>query len=70
MDLHPLLSNLWADKWDLRKKYDGSNLGEKGFNYFNFIVQIILQVLGDTFVGKVIIWIPIKNLFAFQLGKN
>ena len=29
--LHPLSSNLWPDKWDLREEYRESNLDEKGF---------------------------------------
>ena len=35
--LHPLLSNLWADKWDLREDYGGPNLGEKGFQLFQLL---------------------------------
>ena len=35
--LHPLSSNLWADKWDHREGYGRPNLGEKGFQLFQLL---------------------------------
>jgi hypothetical protein len=35
--LHPLSSNLWADKWDHHEGYGGPNLGEKGFQLFQLL---------------------------------
>ncbi|RLM98132.1 hypothetical protein C2845_PM06G24620 [Panicum miliaceum] len=48
-------------KWTLNQLISGR---------FTNVVDAFEQLLGDTFVGKVIIWITIKNLFAFQLGKK
>ena len=38
--LHPLSSNLWADKWDLCEEYSGPNFDEKGFQLFQLLYSI------------------------------
>ena len=35
----PFRQTFWPDKWGLREGYGGPNLGEKGFQLFQFFID-------------------------------
>ena len=62
--LHPFSSNLWADKWDLREEYGGTNFGEKGFQLF----QLLQYRKYGTLTNHIYIKYWIKKIALFVRG--